>query len=487
MKAAEIVIQTLGQDIEFNNHTGQWFIYSYKTPGVWCPVSDAGVMSLIHYIFKKLDLFTLVSTMSYFASIKQVIQCHHLVLRNSYPSNPRDTFVFSNCVLTCEGAKKHSHEPRVYTGFSYSYYSDAQCPIFLEFITEFCSHKPDRVLLIRAFLRCCLESATHVHKLIEFVGEQKTGKSTLQTVFIAVIGLQNSIVTTLKDINSNRFKASSLQHKKLIVISDTEPYTGSVSMLNMISGNDFIMEHRSHDREAYNIFIEGMVVLFGDHPVSLQNVITGFIKRRIQFPARNVVEKGHERVLIRAFPDGTFDVELAKELSGIFNWAMKLGHAEAMKIMTHPEHYAPSLSASICCSPSKANSIASWIEAELIPGEGMYVGGAHANSGQTHLAFPLYYAYCKRKNVKEVSLKVFSKTLISIIRSQYSKVFNHVEYVRKRVGTYIEGIAVNPIVFDPDYRKGGLIASEWKPQNMEQLLSTEEKKTEAELYRRKVS
>lgn len=463
--ATELLMDSLGRRLEYNDCTNQWFVYELRGPGVWSPASDVMILSLISSVFRSLKLTEHISAPTYYSNIKQGFQCDHRILNPQYPINPREFTVFKNCVITPEGVKSHSPFPRCYTRLPYDYNPTAQCPRFLKFINEFCSDHTDRVDLIRAFMRCCIESNTFVQKFVEFVGEGKTGKSTLQTILTALVGLENTVITTLRDLNQNIFEASNLQHKKLIVVSDTEYYVGSVSVLKMITGNDFIIGRKKHVQEGYNILIEGMVAIFGNYPMYPRDATTGFLRRLILFPATSVVAEGKEEVLIRARPDGTFTGPISQELSGIYNWVMEMEGHKAIETIKNPRKTVPSLTDSVYKAAISANSIASWIDEELIAGEGLYIGGAHIDSDQAQMAYPMYISFCKRQGIKGVSLKVFSTNLISIIRSQYSERFPSVSLQKKRTGNYIEGIGINPIVFDTDYRRGGGLGPEWKPLN----------------------
>jgi len=243
--SAYILIKYFNGNLEYNERVAQWYLYEASYPGVWGAISEIRVLSLLQSIFSDLQLLLLTKSSNYLLSVKQTIQLDPSVLRTEYPVNPPNFFVFRNCVLTPKGPQPHSKDPHCYSCVPYDYDPSAGCPTFLSFLNDFCSGHADRIKLIRAFMRCCFESRTHVQKFIEFVGQGKTGKSTFQMALMAFVGLENCVVTTLRDLNTNVFEGSLLQHKKLIVISDTEYYTGPVSVLKMITGGDFIVGRKN--------------------------------------------------------------------------------------------------------------------------------------------------------------------------------------------------------------------------------------------------
>nr|YP_009710002.1 hypothetical protein [Coleochaete scutata]QFU80107.1 hypothetical protein [Coleochaete scutata] len=250
--AVELLMPSLGSHLEFNDCTGQWFLYESSGPGVWSPVSDLVITSLIYNCFKELNLLHLAHP-GYLSQVKQAFQCEESVLRTAYPTNPEGITVFRNVTITHDGPKPHSREPRCYIGLSYDY--DPEAP-----------------------------------------------------------HLKNSIFKT------------------------------AIS----------------------------------------------------------------------------------------------------------------------------ANSVASWIEDELIPGAGLYVGGAQVDSVNAQMAFPMYVSYCKRQGIKGVSLKVFSTNLVAVAKSQFPGLFPDIEIKKKEIGTFIKGIALNPRVFDANYLRGGKEAPEWEPKNTQQ-------------------
>lgn len=447
----------LGQILQYNDTTGQWFMYEFKGPGIWSSCSDLIVNLAIIEVLTQSGVYYEVHSPSYIQNIRLGLQTSLSVC--GFPNNPHDVFVFLNGVIDSDlrgPLMPHSPNPPCFTLLPYNYNDTATCPTFMKFIQSFTSGFEDRVQLIRAYMRCCLCSWTFVQKFLEVVGEGHTGKSVFQTVLTALVGFDNTVVTTLRDLNSNTFEIVNLQHKKLIVVSDTEMYTGPVGVLKQITGNDYLVGRRKHQQGAFNIYIEGMVLIVGNYPMYPRDATTGFLRRLIQMPATNVVKGSEERTLIIASPSGEFTGILSQELSGIFNWVMGMTQNDALNLIRDCNTLVPSLRDSVYRGSTGSNSISSWIDDELIPGEGMFVGGARTNESNMDMAYPTYTSYCDRNGLKPVSLKVFSTNVISIIRSNYEwKGFHDVNLKRKESGSFITGITRSPRVLNADYLRGG--------------------------------
>jgi len=192
-----------------------------------------------------------------------------------------------------------------------------------------------------------------------------------------------------------------------------------------------------------------------------KDATTGFLRRQIFFPATNVVPDGKEIPLIQISGPEKVIGPLSEELSGMYNWVSGLQPKEAEAVLCFSRELVPSLSNNPLQHSLFSNSIASWIAEELLPGEGLFLGGASGNEA-SKLAYPLYSTFCKRQGLRPVSLRMFSFNVVSIIHSQFSETFKDVSIVRRAAGMYIKGVAVNPVVFDADYQRGGSVGSDSK-------------------------
>ena len=216
--------------------------------------------------------------------------------------------LFTFLDMDCKGPlRPHPPFPACYTLLSYNFVPGAKSPRFLLFLEHLCSGYGDRKGLLRAFMRFCLCSWTHVQKFLEVVGQARTGKTTLLLLMMALVGFYNSVVTALRDLNSNSFEAYNLQHKKLICVSHTETYSGSVGVLKQITGNDYLLGRKKHQQGAVNIYIEGMVLIVGNYPKYPRDATTGLLRRLIQIPATNNVLEGAEANHIQCLPSGLFE------------------------------------------------------------------------------------------------------------------------------------------------------------------------------------
>nr|YP_006234285.1 hypothetical protein HusqMp43 [Phlegmariurus squarrosus]AEV55751.1 hypothetical protein HusqMp43 [Phlegmariurus squarrosus] len=133
-------------------------------------------------------------------------------------------------------------------------------------------------------------------------GPGGTGKSQLALILTALIGRENVVTTTLKDLNNNTFECSNLRGKKLILISDTERYGGDISILNQIVGRYSVRGMVKFIQGAYEVRIQGTVMIVGNAPLEVSDTSNALAIRMRLFHAENISNKRED--LISYFPGG---------------------------------------------------------------------------------------------------------------------------------------------------------------------------------------
>jgi putative DNA primase/helicase len=69
---------------------------------------------------------------------------------------------------------------------------------------------PQRVQLLRAYLKAIVTGRTDLQRYLECLGPGGTGKSTYTRLAIALVGLENTCITELKLLEGNRFETSGI-------------------------------------------------------------------------------------------------------------------------------------------------------------------------------------------------------------------------------------------------------------------------------------
>lgn len=98
------------------------------------------------------------------------------------------------------------------------------------------------------------------------------------------------------DLNNNTFECSNLRGKKLILISDTEHYSGNISILNQIVGGDSVRGRLKFVQGSYEIRIQGLVLIVGNVPLGVHDHMNALTRRMRVFYADNISEKREDLV-----------------------------------------------------------------------------------------------------------------------------------------------------------------------------------------------
>lgn len=147
---------------------------------------------------------------------------------------------FTNGVLARSTLLLMPHDPehRLTWCLPYDYNSLAVCDPIKQWLLEMCFGDEQLVQLLRAYLHGIVTGRTDWQKYLELIGPGGTGKSTYIRLAIALVGMRNVHTTTLKKLENERFETASLKDKRLVVITDSERYTGTVSILKALTGQD---------------------------------------------------------------------------------------------------------------------------------------------------------------------------------------------------------------------------------------------------------
>ena len=96
---------------------------------------------------------------------------------------------------------------------------------------------------------------------LELIGPGGTGKSTLIRLAIALVGFENVHNTTFKKLEKSNFETASIKDKRLVVITDAERYTGDVSTLKALTGQDTLPYEKKRQQATGGFKPTCMVIL----------------------------------------------------------------------------------------------------------------------------------------------------------------------------------------------------------------------------------
>jgi len=198
----------------------------------------------------------------------------------------------------------------------FEYKPDAQCPNWLKFLNSLWPDDYESIMTLQEMMGYILSGDTKQQKFFNIIGPRRSGKGTINKVLVELLGQHNTVAPQLEEL-CDTFGLQPWLGKLLASFTDARApernRSAVVSQLLRIVGGDTVTVNRKN-KEAWNGYLPTRIVVYSNEVLQLtenSNALTG----------RMVVLK-----MTKSFFDNE-DTELyprlAKELSGIFNWAME--------------------------------------------------------------------------------------------------------------------------------------------------------------------
>lgn len=287
------------------------------------------------------------------------------------------------------------------------------------------------VQVLRAYLKAVVTGRTDLQRYLELIGAGGTGKGTYSRLAMALIGKCNTAVTTLEQLEKNRFETAAIHGKRLLLITDSERYGGEVSTLKAITGGDPVRYEKKNVQQTKPFMPTCMVIVSANEPIQSSDYTSGLERRRLTIPFTHQVEKKKRRDL---------DVEFKPYLAGLLEWVLTMPDEQVAEFVRNTSESVFALKNWKVDTLLDTNPLADWFDSclALVVGEKTYVGDSR---GRTDLY--LYASYCDYmagSGNKAVSGKRFSNLLQDLAVNQLG--FKTVKKARDRNGSYFPNLAI---------------------------------------------
>ena len=423
----------------FEHTRRRWMRYE-ATEGIWQEVPEERIAGNIHNALSALceDGFSASKLHGVTTLLK--IQLGHTLTPPSRDLLPCRNGVLHLPTMTL---KPHNPEHKFTWRLPYDYDPRATCQPVLHWLKDATGGDADIVAVLRAYLRAILTRSVKVEKFLELVGPGGTGKGTFMRLATALVGIDNTHVTSLKLLEQSRFETVELIGKRLALITDADRFTASVSTLNALTGDDTIRAERKFE-QPLKFSNEAMVIVAANEPIQSPDYTSGLGRRRI------TVEFRHRPRVVRdliTLENGEPVGEFAASLPGVLNWVLALDDAAMVACLRG--HSSTTLARTKAETLVATNPIAAWADACLVRADAetqTYVGVAkELPRGQgyerdTEWLYPNYCTYTQQANFQAVSLTRFSALLVDLLQFQLGQ--PDIWKGRDREGAFIAGIAL---------------------------------------------
>ncbi|NJM90286.1 MAG: DNA primase [Hydrococcus sp. RU_2_2] len=358
---------------------------------------------------------------------------------------------FANGVLDLGAKNFFAHAPghRLTWCLPYDYNPFVTCEPIQKWLLEMTNGDAVTISFIRAHLNAILLGRTEIQTFLELLGPGGTGKGTLTRLATALVGDRNTVSTTLRNLEENRFDTSRLMGAKLVIITDADKYGGEVSVLKALTGGDKLRFEQKFKQPLDGFYPDCRVLICANEAPQSCDYTSGLSRRRQTLYLNNKIPLSEQRNLLKLDSQGVSG-ELAPYLSGLVNWVLALDEQEVEKTIkeTYFSHGAfNTYKAQILC---ETNPIADWLAQSLAyrSGERIQVGVAQRDKRSdspnwfartSEWLYANYAEYCHSSGAKAVSVRRFVNLLHDLCVNQLGL---EVSKGRDRNGSYFLGLKI---------------------------------------------
>jgi len=464
-ECAELLVNesSLGIQLRIYPRVDLMYMY-YPSLGYYREINSHQLGMWIHSMLKDLNLHTYLST-NYIKSVVSDLKYNVNMIdhMDEEPISSLNYLVFDNGTLNLHTGELMKWTPNIFvtSGLHYSYNPEATCNEFCRFLADICENHEDRMLFLRAYLNALIHSRVDLQIFLYMLGPGGTGKTQFSLIATALVGKEGTLTTSLKSLSGDHFELSNLQNKKLILISEAEDYTGDLSILKALVGNDALKGRIKHVSGSREINPAGLVLIVGNNPLQIKDTSNAINRRMRVFKTFLSQQKslhiqpsyGETRKPLIYYTQNGWKGPLAPELPGIFNYVSSMDRKQVEEFLINTKRNVLSFQEVFQESEVSLNPLIDWTEQELEEGIGSYVGYVQHESMQKsylelsrrHILYPTFLQWLKRQGITNMKFthKNFTSALIEVLVNKGMKC----EKVKKREGSYITGVVLKPHVY----------------------------------------
>lgn len=350
---------------------------------------------------------------------------------------PRGVVPFLNGLLDVQTRTLRPATPQDALDWSLPHQYDpaATCPTIRAWLRSAVEDDDETCELLRAWLAALVRGIT-LQNFLVLIGRGGSGKGTFQRLAMALVGSQNVAVTSLRDLEENRFETAKLFGRRLALVNEAGRHGGSLNVLKAITGGDHVSLERKHVQQSGSFVFGGLVLMASNEQILSSDMTSGLERRRlmVRFPRSATIEEREDW-----YRRGGEEAVLHAEIPGLVNWLLELPVEEIRhRIDSPPERVA----ADNLLGMAAGNGVADWLMTCCIPGPvdpaspGAYqiqIGakveyrdsGVLRYEGAYDRAYPSYLTWCNETGRRPVSVVKFASILIDIAETLGHRIERH--------------------------------------------------------------
>lgn len=416
--AAVILADMLRNRLAYDPESVTWFIWrgTHWAPQTTAAPADRLLADAMHDETRPCGF-----RLGYLNGVVGIITKRGLLPR---PEAPRDVVPFLNGMLDLRDMKLRDPSPDYALDWvlPHRYDPEATCPNIRAWMLQAVEGDTETVELLRAWL-AALVRGIMLQVFLVLLGRGGSGKGTFQRLCSALIGILNVAISTLRDLEENRFETAKIYGKRFVMVNEAGRHGGSMNMVKALTGGDHVPLERKHQQQSGSFVFTGLMLMASNEEIASSDGTSGLWRRQItvRFPRTATPE---ERADWRE--RGGEEGVLHAEIPGLINWLMTMPIEEIRRRIDHPPDR---VRADNLLGMAAGSTVSGWLMGNCIPGqsrtpddqwctqigtfeEPKREGGALIYPHADDRLYPNYVRWCIGENRKPLSLVRFAATMI---------------------------------------------------------------------------
>ena len=429
---ANILLGMYGGNFLYSKGHEEFFLYESKSSGLWSPMNELEAKA---DIYNKLNVLKDEYLPKGFGSklINDIYNMLKMQLNFDGWNENKNILLFKNGVLDVNTMSLMPFCKELYLTqlLPYDYDPHANCEAIIKWLKFTQDNNWGRVQVLRAWMRAVLLGASDIQKFVEIVGPGKSGKSTYANLCNALVGDENTMISTLEHLEKNRFETANLYKKKLLLFNDVERYGGSVSILKALTGRDLLRnEHKYQVGKQKPFKFDGLCMITANEPIQTTDPTSGLARRRLTIPFNNPFRGSakEQKTLIDMDDHGNAFGEFAPLLPGLVNWLLDMPHDQMREYLMETTKHVKFFAEYTIDQQLKSNPVKDWMHHclvfELNTSSQIGFKKFAPQGSSTHYAktnewlYASYCEFCMNSNNNIMSRSRFESLLMDIFNHQ---------------------------------------------------------------------
>lgn len=324
------------------------------------------------------------------------------------------------------------------------------CQPILDWLLWMCEGDEAKRELLLAWMNCLILNKVEYQKYLILTGKGGAGKGTLIRLCTGLIGAANTADTTLNAMENDKFETANYLGKKLITISEVESFSGSLTTLKNITGQDNVRFEEKY-KQGGSAPIRALLMIAANQDINTSDHSSAIARRRIAVYFNKVVDDANKKDLFTFTEDKQPTGEFVPYLAGLLEHILAMKPERVKQLITQTNLYVPSLKQVSMEVTVNSNPMAEWSNFNLVvrPDAKTNVGSLNKpsydmttrvlSSNNPQWLYPSYVDFCEGNGYRAVSSVKFSQSLYDLLTSQLKL---DVTKDRGKTGAYFKGIAL---------------------------------------------